>query len=1123
MEHLISKKVFNQYLKSFDFSGLFVDLGWAHAKKREPVEAANEVYTLNAAAEKQSFVVLICDPGPDGKIPESAIRRTIEKKVRSLFFEHIIIYVDKAQKEQLWQLVIREPNKPARIVEHRYHVNQAADFLYEKLQGLLFTLDEEGNIGIVDVKARVQAQFSQNAEKVTKKFYAEFKQQHGAFRQFIDGIAKETDKDWYTSLMLNRLMFIYFIQKKGFLDKNFSYLQDKLKEVKAQKGKGKFFSFYRNFLMRLFHEGLGNPDHSDADLQKLIGRVPYLNGGLFDVHELEKDHAKINIKDEAFEKVFAFFDKYNWHLNTNISSSGKDINPDVIGYIFEKYINDRAQMGAYYTKEDITDYIGKNCIIPYLFDQVKERCKEAFTGDSSLWNMLKEQPDRYIYPAMKHGVWEEPPTDGKDGNLRELPGNIEIGVDTSKPNLIERRKDWNTSAIEEYALPTEIWRETVTRRQRYFEVRNKLVNGEVTNINDFITYNLDIRQFAQDAVEQYEGIDFTRAFYRTLQEVTILDPTCGSGAFLFAALNILQPLYEACLLRMGQHKDDMERQNRNKNTYKNEREILAQAAQHPNLDYYILKNIILRNLYGVDIMNEAVEIAKLRLFLKMVAVAEPDYQKENLGLEPLPDIDFNIRAGNTLVGFATEAELNKSWHLFPNDLYDNPKEAKTRVNDKMDYVAKAFTRFKEVQTAHVQLQDFKSFKDVKSELEIKLKELRNELDYVHALTYGIYPNTSRKQFEDWKQTHQPFHWFAEYYGIVHDRGGFDVVIGNPPYVEYSKVKKSYSIIGLKTIQSGNLFAFCIEKALNILQKKGWFGYIVPVSLTCTQRMASLQNQFLQYSDEVWLSSYGERPSKLFEGAEVLLSICMFSKGSQSLLRSTNLRKWHSDYRPHLFETTQYSPPVQRIRNYIIPKAKETLEVSIIQKLSEGNSVLEKFYTEKNKNKIYYRIGGGRYWKIFTTFQPNFVLNGTQSVSSRENYLYFDNLLTRDLAVAQLSSTLFFWWYSITTNGRDMNPVDLAKFPFAYQNLSSKTISALQGDSQLLMADYSKKKVEKEKVSTKTGNVIYEEFYPRLSKGLIDQIDIQLAHYYTFTEEELDFIINYDIKYRMGKELEGNEE
>ena len=100
-----------------------------------------------------------------------------------------------------------------------------------------------------------------------------------------------------------------------------------------------------------------------------------------------------------------------------------------------------------------------------------------------------------------------------------------------------------------------------------------------------------------------------------------------------------------------------------KGKYARFEEILkyVKAPEHPNLKYFVFKNIILRNLYGVDIMKEAVEIAKLRLFLKLVATVDADYKKPNLGLEPLPDIDYNIRSGNTLIGYATEKEIENAF------------------------------------------------------------------------------------------------------------------------------------------------------------------------------------------------------------------------------------------------------------------------------------------------------------------------------------------------------------------------------------------------------------------------------------------------------------------------------
>jgi len=310
-------------------------------------------------------------------------------------------------------------------------------------------------------------------------------------------------------------MFIYFIQKKGFLDGDLDYLRNRLQTIQERKGKDKFLAFYQYFLLRLFHEGLGKPKpERKKDLESLIGEVPYLNGGLFDVHQLEKANPDIQISDDAFKRLFDFFDAYQWHLDDRPLHADHEINPDVLGYIFEKYINQK-QMGAYYTKEDITGYNARNTLIPFLFNAAEKTCAIAFKPDSAMWRLLREDPDRYIYAAMRHGV------------DRVLPPAVAEGVaDVSK------RKGWNVPATEEYALPTETWREHVARRQRCVELRAKLSAGEVHDINDLITLNLDICQFAEDVIANCEGSDLLLAFWKAIQNVTVLDPTCGSGAFL---------------------------------------------------------------------------------------------------------------------------------------------------------------------------------------------------------------------------------------------------------------------------------------------------------------------------------------------------------------------------------------------------------------------------------------------------------------------------------------------------------------------------------------------------------------------------------------------------------------
>ena len=551
---MLNERETRQYLRESDFKNLFTQqLGWEYHTQTLSIPVDETEYQLTAIAEKRGMVVFECpataadyvdegfppDKGGRGvtSIPDYATRRKIQKQVAKSVHEHFIIYTDADKTTQVWQWVKREQGKPDACREHRYNSNEhSGESLIQKLRDIVFTLDEEEELGLFGVIERVQTAF--DVEKVTKKFYDHFKREHTAFLKFLKGVPDEDMQKWYVSVMLNRLMFIYFIQKKSFLDNNENYLHAKLVQSQAN-GTNRY---YKDFLCPLFFEGFAKPENERSrEMKRLLGKIPYLNGGIFQKHQLETLHGEnIEIPDKAFEQIFKFFEQYQWHLDDRPLRNDNEINPGVLGYIFEKYINQK-QMGAYYTKEDITEYISKNTIIPFLFDKAKKACQIAFEGDTTVWQLLQDDPDRYIYDAVKKGV-----------DL-DLPAEIAAGIDD-----IPKRKDcWNTLADSDYALPTEIWRETVARRQRYETVRAKLANGEIDNINDLITYNLNIRQFAQDVVENCEGPELLRAFWKAITEVTILDPTCGSGAFLFAAVNILEPLYEACLDRMQVFLDEV--------------------------------------------------------------------------------------------------------------------------------------------------------------------------------------------------------------------------------------------------------------------------------------------------------------------------------------------------------------------------------------------------------------------------------------------------------------------------------------------------------------------------------------------------------------------------------------
>jgi len=1114
-----------EYLRACQFRNLFIEeLGWSHCTLSPiTVSVDGEDYTLSAISEMGGLVALQCKPASNGRIPEYHIRRKIDRLVTKLHYEHIIIYCGGNQ--QVWQWVKKEPGRPSAPREHPFRYDQSGTPLIQKLDGLVFTLEEldgEGNVSIKAVSERVKSAL--DIDKVTKRFYDRFKVELEVFKGFIKGISNAAHTDWYASLMLNRLMFIYFVQKKGFLDNDSSYLRNRLRMVQEKRGQNRFYSFYRSFLRVLFHEGLNSRERT-PELLELLGNVPYLNGGLFEEHELEQENPDLDIPDEAFERMFDFFDQYEWHLDIRPMRNDREINPDVLGYIFEKYINaiqpgEQKAKGAYYTKEDITGYISQNTIIPYLFDAARRKCAIAFEGEQSVWRLLQENPDAYIYPAVKLGV-----IDRQRNVLPEsmLPDFVQRGMRDPKARMFDNRYNLTGADLRDeegnrLTLPTETWREYVERRKRCLDLRSKLGAGEVKSIDDLITYNLDIRQFAQDVIENSEGPELLRAFYSASQSVTVLDPTCGSGAFLFAALNILEPLYEGCLERMQEFVSELDtsQEKQDPRKYSDFRRILEAVAQHPNQPYFIFKSIILNNLFGVDIMPEAVEICKLRLFLKLAAQVEPDRSKDNMGLEPLPDIDFNIRAGNTLVGFATYDEV-KSAVMGSDQKRMDVFDEMSPIEEKAQEVERLWQRFREQQEmldgGEITARD-------KQELRNELAPLEEELNRYLAKQYG----DAARDYEGWLASHRPFHWFIEFHGIM-SRGGFDVVLGNPPYVEFSKVVDDYSVKGYSTLECGNLYAFVVERICGLVRKiLGRSGMIIPHSAICTDRMAPLQRVFREAADTLWVSSYDIRPAKLFDGVDQRLAIYMIKHGNGTdvTVIASRYHRWHGEFRPFIMGSLKYVDVSDMGFPNSIPKVDSLLETSLWTDLSAWPKLAMEFVGYRTPSVVYYH-NAPRYWNRAMSFAPYFwnERNG-ELISTQVKSVYLQNGLDKEVVVACLNSSLFYWWFIILSDCRHLNLCEIESFPLGLEEMSSTTKDILATSATELMLDMKRHAKRKKCQYKSTGKVVYDEYYPKYSKALIDKIDRALAKHYGFTDEELDFIINYDIKYRMGLRGEDNE-
>ncbi len=452
---------------------------WDGFSAHLPIEVAGALYELEGIAHKRGFTVYTCRPAPGSSFPGSAERKRIGREVAKLAHEHIIIFFDPEHTRQIWQIPRREDGKTVGHSEIPYFKGKPVEHLARQIEKLSFPLEESEATSIVDVTARVNQALL--AEKVTKKFFREFSDQRKAFVQFLDWIEDESKRDWYCSVLLNRLMFIYFLGGKGFLPQNTDFLRNNLAKNISENGAD---TFYTHFLLPLSFFGLGERQGKRGKFEQTFQGVLYLDGGLFAVHQVERElglnkeavnkgvfPAKTKIPDAEFKRWFDYFDKWLWTLDDDKVENEGYISPHILGYIFEKYINQK-QMGAYYTKEDITGYICRNTIIPRLFDMLAESGDKGAKAGHPLPigphpNLLNdgrgisagEGIDRYVYPSVK----------------------------------------------QESKLPTETDYEQEQRRNRYENILADFDADKIQGIDDFITYNLDIEKLALDFVSNIQN------------------------------------------------------------------------------------------------------------------------------------------------------------------------------------------------------------------------------------------------------------------------------------------------------------------------------------------------------------------------------------------------------------------------------------------------------------------------------------------------------------------------------------------------------------------------------------------------------------------------------------------
>jgi len=664
-----------------------------------------------------------------------------------------------------------------------------------------------------------------SVEKVSKEFFSEYKEHYQNFVEYITGerLVRESGK-WkekvtgaphpllssvffnnkkhardFCKKMLGRIVFLYFVQKKGWLGATDLTYKDGPKDFICQlfeKCSDKDF-FYTSVLSDLFFETL-NSERTDDNFTMpdgIVVKVPFLNGGLFERDKLDKQAEEImsfppdlfsssdtQTREVPFKRGFLdFLNAFNFTVHEdNPEEQTVAVDPEMLGHIFENLLEDNKDKGAFYTPKPIVHYMCQESLIEYLISEL------------------------------------------------------------SKNQL--------------------------------------LINNLREGLEQFIQYN-----------NAAGIIDFDEFLLRALREVKVCDPAIGSGAF---PMGILQEVYHAVESLHLASPDVTE-------------EVWELESWNPAK---VKLSIIQNSIYGVDLEKGAVDIARLRFWLTLIV----DEEKPSI----LPNLDYRIMQGNSLL--ESFGDINLRFKVETNGLFEDDrrfssrdvKELKslaanyfmpTSIREKQEIKGKVDSKIKyfiqsQLDTKHKKLND--DFLDVELKLRLtsksnpssigeqkkrekKIAQLQKSLEHIQDEKEHLVIQEKKLYSAFDKQEFNFFLWHL-WFSNVFEEGGFDIVIGNPPYVQLQKMGKEADLLAEAHYQTftrtGDIYCLFYELGIKEILKPG--GVLTYITSNKWMRAAygeSLRHFFLEVSNPVKLIDFGGY--QVFETATVDTNILVAQKKS----------------------------------------------------------------------------------------------------------------------------------------------------------------------------------------------------------------------------------------------------
>jgi type I restriction-modification system DNA methylase subunit len=779
---------------------------------------------------------------------------------------------------------------------------------------------------------------------INKRFYEGIAERFVSLRQFLtkQKILDEGHAAQFANRLLGRIIFAWFLEKKGLLNSGVQYFNSGIYLDDTE--------YYKAKLESLFFEVLNTPLEERIAADK---KTPYLNGGLFEPKKADLyQSSKLAFPKNYFDDLYQFLRAYNFTTDESTSSFQQvAIDPEMLGQIFENLLAEmseesgdqaRKAKGAFYTPREVVDYMCRESLKAYLRNQFQE----------------DEFLERRIYQLV----------DAPDREFQDQDHNW--------------RRDWKP---------------------------------------------------------------YKDKFISSLDQLKVLDPACGSGAFPIGMLQLLLSVYSRLEPRFDSHK--------------------AKLA------------IVERNIYGVDIEPMAVEISRLRAWLSLVVDVEDGSSK----VEPLPNLDFKFVCANSLLPL--EEDIQESFG-------DDPElDLKLRAIREQYFNTNKFDR--------------------KNKLRIEYNKLVKE---EQSLFGESYKTTQLKSFRPFENEASAIFFDSEYmFGLKK----FDIVIGNPPYgakVSDDHKKKFKRFYKSASTESGtgrgslNTYTVFIELALNLLSTKGNLNYIVPISVCSSESSMPLHGLLEKQCETIKISSFAVRPQPVFLNAMVNTSILhaiKTGKPCNSVSMTKMYRKRVGTSMSEILASIKFIKPNGYYIKGRYPKISDQIELDILKKLNDLPCSLSDYLVNEG-SPVYYRAAGGRYFKIITPFS---------TASAAEKSLTVAD--SNQMAIgAILSSNLYFWFYQVYSDNLNLKKTELESFPMPSQNQLS-TISPELSSAYAEFLEDIKKNVKTRKSENYAHVKSFQEYKLGKSKKFIDRLDETLANVFGLTQEELNFIVNYEISSRLS--------